>query len=68
MRGSVLMMKFRALSRDLESIETSPGFAQLLGENWNQSHKKMNNKDQIIKNLSNDKSLEVHVTISQKKN
>ena len=67
MRGSVLMMKFRALSRDLESIETSPGFAQLLGENWNQSHKKMNNKDQIIKNLSNDKSLEVHVAISRKK-
>ena len=27
----------------------------------------MNNKDQIRKNLSNDKSLEVYVTISQKK-
>ena len=28
----------------------------------------MNNKDQIRKNLSNDKSLEVYVTISRKKN
>ena len=27
----------------------------------------MNNEDQIRKNLSNDKSLEVYVTISQKK-
>ena len=27
----------------------------------------MKNKDQIRKNLSNDKSLEVYVTISQKK-
>jgi hypothetical protein len=34
-RGSVFKMKFRELSREFESIETSPGFAQLLGENWN---------------------------------
>ena len=34
-RGSVFKMKFRVLSREFESIETSPGFAQLLGENWN---------------------------------
>ena len=34
-RGSVFRMKFRVLSREFESIETSPGFAQLLGENWN---------------------------------
>ena len=34
-RGSVFNMKFRVLSREFESIETSPGFAQLLGENWN---------------------------------
>ena len=34
-RGSVLKMEFRVLSREFESIETSPGFAQLLGENWN---------------------------------
>jgi hypothetical protein len=33
-RGSVLKMEFRVLSREFESIETSPGFAQLLGENW----------------------------------
>ena len=34
-RGSVFRMQFRILSREFESIETSPGFAQLLGENWN---------------------------------
>jgi hypothetical protein len=34
-RGCVFKMKFRVLSREFESIETSPGFAQLLGENWN---------------------------------
>ena len=33
-RGSVFKMKFRVLSREFESIETSPGFAQFLGENW----------------------------------
>ena len=33
-RGSLFEMKFRVLSRDFESIETSPGFAQLLGKNW----------------------------------
>ena len=33
-RGSVFKMEFRVLSREFESIETSPGFAQLLGENW----------------------------------
>ena len=30
----VFNMKFRILSREFESTETSPGFAQLLGENW----------------------------------
>ena len=34
-RGSVLKIKFRVLSREFENIETSPGFAQLLEENWN---------------------------------
>ena len=34
-RGSVFKMYLRVLSREFESIETSPGFAQLLGENWN---------------------------------
>ena len=33
-RGSVLKMKFGVLSREFESIETSPGFAQFLGKNW----------------------------------
>jgi hypothetical protein len=33
-RGSVFNMKFRTFSREFESIETSLGFAQLLGENW----------------------------------
>ena len=33
-RGSVFKMEFRVLSREFESIETSPGFAQFLGENW----------------------------------
>jgi hypothetical protein len=31
--GSVSKMEFRELSREFESIETSSGFAQLLGEN-----------------------------------
>ena len=31
--GSVFKMKFRVLTREFESIETSPGFARLLGEN-----------------------------------
>ena len=33
-RGSVFKMEFRVFSREFASIETSPGFAQLLGENW----------------------------------
>ena len=67
MQGCVFKMKFRELSREFESIETSPGFAQLPGENWNLSHKKVNNLDQVRKKLSNNKSLEVNVAISQKK-
>ena len=61
MLGSVFKMKFKGLSRGFESIETIPGFAQLLGENWNQSHKKINNQDQVREKLSNDKCLEVYV-------
>ena len=38
-RGNVFKIEFRVFSRKFESIETSPGFAQLLGENWVQSHK-----------------------------
>ena len=33
-RGSVFKMEFRVFSREFASIETSPGFAQLLEENW----------------------------------
>ena len=33
-RGSVFKMEFRVLAREFESIETSPGFARLLDENW----------------------------------
>ena len=33
-RGSVFKMEFKAFFREFESIETSPGFAQFLGENW----------------------------------
>ena len=34
MRGSVFKMKLRGLGREFEYIETSPVFAQLLGESW----------------------------------
>ena len=67
LRGSVFKMKCRWLSREFECIETSPGFAQLLGENWNYSHKIISNSDQVRKKLSNDKCLEVYVVISRKK-
>ena len=33
----ILKKKLRVLSKEFESIETSPRFAQLLGENWNQN-------------------------------
>ena len=32
--GSVFKIEFRVLAREFESIETSPGFARLLDENW----------------------------------
>ena len=32
--GSVFKIKFRCLIIKFESVETSPGFAWLLGENW----------------------------------
>ena len=34
MRGIVFRIKSRILDREFESIETSSGFAGLLGENW----------------------------------
>ena len=33
--GGIFKTKFRGLSREFETIETSSGIAQLLGENWN---------------------------------
>ena len=66
-RGNVFKMEFRVLSRKFESIETSPGFAQFLGENWIQSHKKAIIRTMLEKIVSNDKSLEVNVVISHKK-
>ena len=33
-RGSVFKMSFRTSGREFEFIETSPGFARVLGENW----------------------------------
>ena len=32
MRGSVFRIVFRTFLREFESVETTPGFAQLLGE------------------------------------
>jgi hypothetical protein len=54
---SVFKIEIRVLSIEFESIETSSGFAQLLGENCNKSHKNNDNRDQFRRNLSNDKSL-----------
>ena len=34
MRGSDLKIDFSWFSGEFESIDTSPGFAQFLGENW----------------------------------
>ena len=34
LRGSVFKIKFRVLAGEFESIQTFPGFVQLLGENW----------------------------------
>ena len=49
-RGSVFKMDFRVLAREFESIETSPGFAQLLGENWVKVTKKSIIKTLLAKN------------------
>ena len=39
MRGSVVNIEFIILFKESEFIETSPGFAWFLGENWGfQSH------------------------------
>ena len=59
-RQSVFIIISRILDREFESVETSSGFAQLLGENWG---------FQMIseKKLLNDKSLDMNVVISRKK-
>ena len=49
MCGSVFKMEFRVLSRESESIKTSPRFAQALGENWVISHKKINDEVHVRK-------------------
>ena len=37
-RGSVFRTVFRVLAKEFEFVETSPGFASLLQENWVESH------------------------------
>ena len=66
MRGSAFRKSFRILYRESESIETSPGFVQFLGEKFNVMSLKNNNQEHVAKNLSNDKCLEVNVSISRK--
>ena len=65
MCGSVFKEVFRVLSREFESIETSPGSSQLLGENLD-SLCKIADKfhDDSKKKLSNDISIEVNIVIS----
>ena len=63
MPGIVFKMEFRVLAREFEFINTSPGYAWLLGENWVLNHKKINKLYHVGKKLSNDKSLEVNVAI-----
>ena len=58
-------MEFRKLSRKFEFTETSPRFSQ--EEIGIKVIKKINNQEQVRKKLSNSKSLEVYVAISQKK-
>ena len=57
MRGSVFRIISNILDREFESIETSSGFAQLLGENW--GFQRMS--DFFLSNY------EVNVVISRKK-
>ena len=58
MRGSVFRIVFRILVREFESVETSPGFAQLLGE-------KLDFQNDVGKKSLNGESLEMNAVISR---
>ena len=58
--GSVFRIIFIILDREFESVETSSGLAQILGENWDFQMRPE-------KKLLNDKSLDMNVVISGKK-
>ena len=60
MRGSVFRIVFRLLIREFESVETSPGFAQLLGE-------KLDFQNDVGKKSLNGESLEMNAVNSRKK-
>ena len=59
-RGSVFRIVFRLLIREFESVETSPGFAQLLGE-------KLDFQNDVGKKSLNGESLEMNAVNSRKK-
>ena len=58
MCGSVFRIVFRTFFREFESIETSPGFAQLLGE-------KLDFQNDVGKKSLNGESLEMNAVISR---
>jgi hypothetical protein len=58
MRGHVFRIVFRKNFREFESIETSPGFAQLLGE-------KLDFQNDVGKKSLNGESLEMNAVISR---
>ena len=60
MRGSVIRLISVVLDREFESVETSSGFARLLGENWVFWMV-------LEKTLLSNESLEMNVAISRKK-
>jgi hypothetical protein len=66
LRGSVFKIKFRVLAGQFESIQTFPGFVQLLEKIGFKVIQKSIIKTMFEKKLSNDKSLEVNVAISRK--
>jgi hypothetical protein len=61
LRGSVFRIVFRTFLREFESVETSPGFAQLLGE-------KLDFQNDVGKKLLYGEILEMNAVISHKKN
>ena len=58
MRGSVFRIVFRTFLREFEYIETSPGFAQLLGE-------ELDFQNDVGKKLLNCESLQMNAVISR---